>query len=167
MMGAGKSSLGRALAELSGREFVDTDLILQNKLGRPVSQIFQIYGEEAFRDHESSILRNLEPGEFVVSTGGGSVIRSENWSEFRRLGTTIFLNAKFETLVSRLTLSKKKRPLLLGENWEDRARELLDSRLDLYKQADLTIHVDDMNLEIGAQALMDAIQNYEQFANRP
>lgn len=166
MMGAGKSSLGRALALLSGREFVDSDLILQHKLGRPVSQIFQIYGEQAFRDHESGVFRSLEPGEYVVSTGGGAVIRNENWDEFRRLGTTVFLDAKFETLISRLTASKKKRPLLLVDKWEDRARQLLDSRLDLYRMADVRFEVDDIELELGAQTLMNAIQQYEQFANR-
>src|SRR5690349_9779443 len=99
MMGAGKSAVGRALAELSGREFVDTDLLLQQRLGRPISQLFAVYGEDAFRDHETSILRSLEPLPVVLATGGGIVVREENWSELRRLGTTIYLRATPETII--------------------------------------------------------------------
>ena len=166
MMGAGKSSIGRALAELSGRTFVDTDLLLQNRLGRPVSQIFQIYGEGAFRDHETSVLRSLEPGESVISTGGGIILRSENWDEFTRLGVTVFLDARFEILIERLTASKKKRPLLQVDDWEKRTETLLDSRIHLYRQADISVRVDDVELTEAAGRVMDAIQNYENDANR-
>ncbi len=166
MMGAGKSSVGRTLAELTGRTFVDTDLILQQRLGRPISQIFQIYGEDAFRDHESSIIRNLEPDSCVLSTGGGAVLRPENWLEFQRLGITIYLDATLETLVDRLTASKKKRPLLQVENWEERARLLLESRVDIYRQADITVRVDDVDLEFGARRVLQAIAEYENDPNR-
>ena len=165
MMGAGKSSLGRALAEMTGRDFIDTDLILQQRLGRPISQIFQIYGEQAFRDHESSVFRNLDAEEAIISTGGGAVIREENWDEFRRLGLTIFLDATIETLVGRLAISKKKRPLLQAEDWEDRARVLLESRIDLYNKADIIVKVDDVDLELGVGRVLEAIQQYESNSN--
>jgi len=167
MMGAGKSSLGRALAELTGREFIDTDLILQQRLGRPISQIFQIYGEQAFRDHESSVFRNIEAEGAIISTGGGAVIREENWSEFQRLGLTIFLDAKIETLVNRLAVSKKKRPLLQAEDWEDKAKSLLESRMDLYSRADIIVPVDDVDLQLGAERVLEAIRQYESNSNQP
>ncbi len=166
MMGAGKSSIGRALAELSGRTFVDTDLLLQNRLGRPVSQIFQIYGEAAFRDHETSVLRSLDPGESVISTGGGIILREENWAEFSRLGITIFLDAKFETLIERLTVSKKKRPLLQVDDWEKRTETLLDARIHLYRQADISVRVDDVELTEAAGRVLDAIKDYEDDVNQ-
>ena len=166
MMGAGKSSLGRSLADLTGRSFVDTDLLLQQRLGRPISQIFQIYGEQAFRDHESSVIRSIEPGEIILSTGGGAILRPENWAEFRRLGITIYLDATLETIIDRLTSSKKKRPLLQVENWEDRARDLLESRTDLYRKADVTVRVDDVDLVYGAQRVLDAIEEYERNRNQ-
>ncbi len=166
MMGAGKSSLGRSLADLTGRTFVDTDLLLQQRLGRPISQIFQIYGEQAFRDHESSVIRSIEPGEIILSTGGGAILRPENWAEFRRLGITIYLDATLETIIDRLTSSKKKRPLLQVENWEDRARDLLESRTDLYRKADVTVRVDDVDLVYGAQRVLDAIEEYERNRNQ-
>lgn len=161
MMGAGKSSIGRSLAELTGRTFVDTDLVLQQRLGRPISQIFQIYGEEAFRDHESSVIRNLLPDHSIVSTGGGAVLRPENWDEFRRLGITIYLNATLETLLGRLATSKKKRPLLQADDWEERARTLLGSRIELYSRADIIVPVDDVDLSSGALRVLNAITEYE------
>lgn len=161
MMGAGKSSVGRALAELSGRRFADTDLMLQCRLGRPIPQIFQIYGEPTFRDHESSILRSLQPEPIVLATGGGIVLRDENWAEMRRLGTTVFLDASPETLEERLAISKKKRPLLQVEEWSDKLRSMLDQRLPLYRQADLVVEVDGIDLDVAAEKVMAAIQEHE------
>jgi len=157
MMGAGKSSIGRALADLTSREFLDTDLLLQSRLGRPIPQIFQIYGEATFRDHETSILRSLEPTHAVLATGGGIVVREDNWAEMRRLGTTVFLDASLETLTDRLAKSKKKRPLLEVENWEERIKTLLGQRIGLYRQADVVVPVDDVDLDTGAQRVLDAI----------
>jgi shikimate kinase len=159
MMGSGKSAVGRGLAELSGRPFVDTDILLQNRFGRPVSQIFQVYGEQTFRDHETSILKGLEPGEYVLATGGGIVMRPENWCELRRIGTTIFLKAEFETIIDRLEQSKKRRPLLETENWQERARTILESRLHLYEQADLVVPVDGLELSTAPTRVLDAIRS--------
>ena len=161
MMGAGKSSVGRALAELSGREFVDTDLLLQHRFGRPVHQIFEMYGEEAFRGHETSILRSLEPANVVLATGGGIVGREANWSELRRLGLTIYLNASLETLVGRLEVSKKKRPLLMAEAWPERVQTLLDNRRPLYEQADLVVEVDSADVKAIAAKVLNSIHSYE------
>jgi shikimate kinase len=161
MMGAGKSSLGRALAEASGRDFLDTDALLQQRLGRSISQIFQVYGEDAFREHETSLLQSLEPGPHVLSTGGGIVVRPENWTEMRRLGTTIYLEASLPVLVSRLERSKKKRPLLQVEDWESRIASLLEARRPLYQLADLRFPVDDMELQDGALRLLDRLTEEE------
>lgn len=158
MMGAGKSSVGRALAELSGRDFVDTDLLLQIRLGRPIPQIFQIYGEDAFRDHETSILKSLDPTPIVLATGGGIVIRESNWTELRRLGTTIYLQASPETLINRLELSKKKRPLLQVEEWPTKVTDLLMKRVDLYQQADITVTMDGHDVQSAAKQILDTIE---------
>ena len=167
MMGAGKSSIGRALAELTGRTFVDTDLVLQQRLGRSISQIFQIYGEDAFRDHEASVMRSLEPSLSVLSTGGGIVLRDENWAEFQRLGLTIFLDASIETIIERLTVSKKKRPLLQVDDWESRTKAIWESRVEIYRRADVTVRVDDVDLSNGAERVLAAIRQYEGHADQP
>jgi len=157
MMGSGKSSVGRTLAELSGRLFQDTDLLLQNKLGRSIPQIFQIYGEDAFRDHEASVLRSLEPAGAVLATGGGIVLREGNWDELRRLGITVYLRASLETLLERLEASKKKRPLLADEGWTDRLAALLETRKQFYERADLSVDVDGKTLQDAASSILAAV----------
>ncbi len=143
MMGAGKSTIGNLLAEKTGREFVDTDKLIEKRLGRPISQFFQYYGEEAFRDHESSIIKALTPASIVVATGGGAILRDENWNHFQSIGKLIYLKSEPEELIRRLQTSKKKRPLLNTENWESTLVTILESRKERYEQADLIVNVDD------------------------
>lgn len=158
MMGAGKSAVGRALAATTGREFLDTDQMLQHRLGRSIRQIFHIYGESAFRDHETALLRSLQPGPFVLSTGGGIVIRPENWNELRRLGTIVYLKASLETLQDRLEHSKKKRPLLEGEDWKEKVEAILAARTHLYEQADIVISLDANEIDEAAQQVLAKLE---------
>jgi shikimate kinase len=158
MMGAGKSSVGRALAELSGREFMDTDLLLQHRFGRPVYQIFDVYGEDAFRQHETSVLKSIEPANVVLATGGGIVTREANWDELRRIGTTIYLKATAETIIERLKASKKKRPLLMADAWPERVLDLLAARTPLYERADISVQVDSDDVVNVANRALAAIQ---------
>lgn len=157
MMGSGKSTVGRYLAELSERTFKDTDTLLEHRFGRPVHQIFSLYGEEAFRQHETSILKSLEPGAFVIATGGGIVLRPENWDEIRRIGQTIFMDVPVEILQERLAKSRRRRPLLETEAWEDRLAQMLESRRDLYLQADHQFKVESESLEECAKHLFEFI----------
>lgn len=161
MMGVGKSAVGRELAVRTGREFLDTDQMLQNRLGRPVNQLFQVYGEDAFRDHETSLLKSLKPGHSILSTGGGIVIRPANWTELRRLGTIVYLKAGAEELVRRLSASKKRRPLLEVENWQERVRHLLELRESLYQQADLVVTLSDDGIPEAADRVQAAFEEVE------
>ncbi len=158
-MGAGKSTVGRLLAERADRSFDDTDMMLQRRLGRTIPEIFRLYGEDTFRAHETSILRTLEPSPTVLATGGGIVLREENWTEFRRLGTTIFLCASPETLLARLESSKKKRPLLEFPDWKEKALTILEKRMPLYQQADITISMDNAPLDEAADRVYAALQS--------
>lgn len=158
MMGAGKSSVGRLVAERAERDFNDTDSLLVHRLGRTIPQIFKLYGEQAFRDHETSVLRGLEPGSMVLATGGGTVLRPENWDELRRLGTTVYLNASVPTLVGRLERTRYRRPLLLADDWEDRIAELLEQRQPFYRQADLSVVVDEMSSAETAEKVLEAVR---------
>ena len=157
MMGSGKSTVGRHLAEHAERTFKDTDTLLEHRFGRPVHQIFSLYGEEAFRQHETSILKTLDPGPFVIATGGGIVLRPENWDEIRRIGKTIFLDVPVEILQDRLAKSRRRRPLLETDAWEDRLAQMLDSRRDLYLQADLHFQVESESLEDCAMHLFEFV----------
>lgn len=159
MMGAGKSTVGGLLAELSGRKHYDTDRMLQHRLGRSIPQLFGIYGEDAFRDHETSILRSLSPEAAVISTGGGIVIRPQNWEEMHRLGVTIFMDLEPELIKSRLEASKKRRPLLEVDEWEERFEKILKERRHLYERADIHVKVPDVSLDECAALIFEELRS--------
>jgi shikimate kinase len=153
MMGSGKSTVGKLLAERSGRLFQDTDQLVVHRLGRPVHQLFSIYGQDAFRDHETSVLKGLEPSGKILATGGGIVVRDANWLELRRLGLTAFLDLAVEVLIERLEKSAKRRPLLEFDDWQDRLRKLLDDRRSQYEKADIIVKLETEDLEGAADRL--------------
>lgn len=160
MMGSGKSTVGMELARLLDVDFFDTDKLLEQRLGRPIRQWFQIYGEQAFREHETLMLKSLDAESGVLATGGGIILRDENWSELKRLGTTVFLDVDPEVLKRRLTQSKRKRPLLEVDNWEEKFDSILNSRRDVYNRADQTIEVGDEALADVAQKIKNLLHEY-------
>jgi len=112
MMGAGKTTLGRALAQRTGLDFVDTDRVLVERTGVPVTTIFEIEGEDGFRRRESGVLAELAVRQgCVVATGGGAVLAEENRRVMRASGTVIYLRARVESLWER-TRHDTTRPLL-------------------------------------------------------
>lgn len=133
MMGAGKTTVGRALASRMKREFVDTDRVLVDRTGVPVATVFEIEGEEGFRRRESDVLEEVcaEDGR-VVATGGGIVLAEENRRLMREHGTVIYLRARLESLWER-TRHDSSRPLLATPNPKARLAELLKQREPLYR----------------------------------
>src|SRR5690606_7251568 len=94
MMGAGKTTVGRALADRLVRRFADTDRVLVERTGVPVATIFEIEGEEGFRRRESAVLAELAAGQgMVIATGGGAVLAEANRETMRSHGTVIYLRA--------------------------------------------------------------------------
>jgi shikimate kinase len=141
MMGSGKSTVGQRLATALNSTFADTDQILVQRLGRPISKLFELYGEETFRQHETAVLRSLGPSDGILATGGGIVLREENWTELRRLGRSFFLHVDLEIMVDRLEKSRRKRPLLANDDWKERFATLYRERLPLYQKADVQISI--------------------------
>ncbi|MBV6458007.1 MAG: Shikimate kinase [Fimbriimonadaceae bacterium] len=160
MMGSGKSTIGRAMAAASKREFVDSDMLLQHRLGHSVARLFAVYGEAAFRDHETALLRSLDPGAYVLATGGGIVQREANWIEMRRLGLTVFLDVKTEVLLERLERGRHRRPLLVEEGWEQRVLDLLSRRRPLYEQAEIHLHLHGDDPETVARIAIEEIERH-------
>ncbi|MBS1717116.1 MAG: shikimate kinase [Armatimonadetes bacterium] len=157
MMGVGKSAVGREIASITGRQFVDTDILIQRRLGRSIQSFFQHYGEAAFREHETRVLEQLKPGNTIVSTGGGIILREENWVQLHRIGVVIYLKASAETLTERLERSSKKRPLLQVENWKDRVVELAEKREEFYSKADYTVLVTTQTIAEMAQDVIKTL----------
>jgi shikimate kinase len=140
MMGAGKSSVGRALARRLVLPRFDTDELLASEHGMPVAQVFTKFGEERFRDAETAILRDIDPARrAVVVTGGGIVLRPENPPLLRRLGAVVWLKAAEERLFERVS-RRNSRPLLQTADPRQTLRALLAQREPLYAAAaDLVI----------------------------
>lgn len=135
MMGAGKTTIGRALAQKLRRPFVDTDRILVERTGVPIATIFEIEGEAGFRRRESAILAEVarEPGR-VVATGGGIVLDPANREAMRAHGTVLYLRARVDSLWERLR-HDTTRPLLSTPEPRETLARLLEQRDPLYAQA--------------------------------
>jgi shikimate kinase len=135
MMGAGKTTIGRALAQRLRRPFVDTDRILVERTGVPIATIFEIEGEAGFRRRESAVLAEVahEPGR-VVATGGGIVLDPANRELMRAHGTVLYLRARVDSLWERLR-HDTTRPLLATPQPREKLAGLLDQRDPLYREA--------------------------------
>jgi shikimate kinase len=139
MMGAGKSAVGRPLAEALGYRFIDADTALEEVAGRPIAEIFASDGEEGFRALETAVLNGIASWHsLVVATGGGVVTRPENWGHMRQ-GVVVWLDAPAEELLRRLAADPTPRPLLDTPDPTARLEALLHGRLPLYAQADLRV----------------------------
>ena len=145
MMGAGKSTIGVKIAELTGRRWYDTDGVISDRHGK-ISDIFEYYGEPHFRKLETEVVKELAlQDNLVISTGGGLVLKNENNAELQKNGKIIFLRATLKTLNQRLVLDGT-RPLLQAstESISDRLEKLLKERTPVYEHvADYIVDVDD------------------------
>lgn len=135
MMGAGKTTVGKALARKTGREFVDTDRVLVERTGVPIATIFEIEGEEGFRRRETGVLEELAARKgCVIATGGGAVLSERNRRVMRDAGTVVYLRARIESLWER-TRHDTTRPLLATPDPRKTLAELLETRDPLYRAA--------------------------------
>ena len=135
MMGAGKTTVGRALAGRMRRRFVDTDRVLVERTGVPIATIFEIEGEDGFRKRESAVLEEVSrDGDRVIATGGGAVLAAENRELMRARGTVVYLRARLESLWER-TRHDTTRPLLASPDPRGTLATLLQAREPLYLDA--------------------------------
>jgi len=153
-MGAGKSTVGKILAEKTGYRYCDADKFIENRTGTTITQIFADHGEKYFRDLESESMESLSTKEKqVIATGGGVVQRDRNWDAMNSGGITVYLKAPIEVIWERIKDSKD-RPLLQVENPLETARELLNKRTPLYEKADLIVDTSDLSLEEVAEEII-------------
>lgn len=149
MMGAGKTTIGIKIAELTGRRWYDTDGLITDKHGK-ISDIFEYYGEAHFRKLETEIVRELSNMDgLVISTGGGLVLLKENNVLLQRNGKIVFLRASLETLSKRLKVDGT-RPLLQTstESLRERLDKLMQERTPVYEHvADYIVDVDNKTPE--------------------
>ncbi|MDR3349054.1 MAG: shikimate kinase [Acidaminococcales bacterium] len=141
-MGTGKTTVGRLLAEKLGMAFVDTDEEIEKAQGKPIPEIFAQNGEEFFRETESRALKVVAArnGQ-VIATGGGAIVREDNFSELSRRAHIICLRAS-PAVILRRTAADAGRPLLQGGERIERIASLLKAREPHYAKAECAVDTD-------------------------
>ena len=155
MMGVGKSSVGVRIAEMTGRMWYDTDVVITDRHGR-ISDIFEYYGEAHFRSLETEIVRELSGRDgLVISTGGGLVLKPENSELLKQNGKIFFMRASFETLLKRVR-ADETRPLLKNTGKTAEALgNLLAQRTPVYEHvADYIVDTDGKSINEVAEEIV-------------
>ncbi len=157
MSGAGKSTVGIALSYKMKMPFVDMDNYIARKMGMSISEIFEKYGNDRFREIETEVAKYI--GEkyknTIISTGGGVVLRPQNMEYLKKNGYVIYINRSVEHILK--TLNSEKRPLL--KNNPNKLYEMYEQRHDLYlKYADICV-ANGADFKSGVENVYDAIMN--------
>ncbi len=162
-MGSGKTTIGRQLAALLDRRFVDADHEIEQRTGVSIPTIFDIEGEAGFRQREAAVIEDLTLGnDLILATGGGAVLREENRTALRTRGTVVYLQANVDTLFDR-TRRDRNRPLLQTGNPRGKLEELMLAREPIYRE------LADIIVETGqrppASVARDVITQLKKFRN--
>jgi shikimate kinase len=160
MPGAGKSTVGKALARKLDLPFFDADQEMNKQTGVTISTIFELEGEAGFRLRESQLIEEFCARDgIVLATGGGAILKEENRAALSSTGTVIYLHASLDHLWQR-TRRDSRRPLLRTDNPRDTLKALLDVREGLYREtADVTI-------ETGRQSVGKLLHDLEEELSR-
>lgn len=157
-MGAGKSTIGRHLADELHLEFYDSDQEIERRTGADIAWIFDLEGEEGFRVREEGVIGDLtEKQGIVLATGGGSVVSKGVRNRLAARGIVVYLQTTIDKQVAR-TQRDKRRPLLQNENPEAVLRELAESRNPLYEEvADYIVDTDEQSARAVANQIIEKI----------
>ncbi len=158
-MGAGKTTVGRQLAQSLGKRFLDSDKEIEGRTGVDIPLIFELEGEAGFRKRERRMIEELTAQkDLVLATGGGAVLDEENRSHLVGRGFVIYLCAPLELLVER-TARSRNRPLLDNSDRRTRLQEILETRDPLYRQiADLTVESNHRSAHWMVRHILDALE---------
>lgn len=163
MMGAGKTTVGRLLARQLGKTFIDSDEEIQKRTGVKISHIFDVEGEEGFRQRESAVIQDLiKQDNIVLATGGGAVLKPANREALQQNGVVIYLKSNLHDLWQR-TRNDHTRPLLQTANPRAKLQELYEQRDPIYTAAaDCIIHTGRQSVQILIARLIRKIHSYGQ-----
>lgn len=157
MMGAGKSAIGKWLADRLGVSFVDADTEIEVAAGMSIEEIFATLGEPEFRRGEREVIRRLlagPPG--VIATGGGAWMDAETRQAVRERGVSVWLQADFSVLWARVS-RRTHRPLLKNPDPQGTLKRLMDTRYPIYAEADVTVESDNGPKESTGLRVLEAI----------
>ncbi|MCV6586394.1 MAG: shikimate kinase [Marinibacterium sp.] len=154
MMGAGKTAVGRALAERLGVRFLDSDVEIEKAANMSIAEIFERHGESFFRDRERQVIARLLDEECgILSTGGGAFLSAQNRALISDRGVSVWLRADIEVLWNRVR-HKDTRPLLRTADPRATLQEIYDARVPLYSKADLAVTSDG---QVSIPAMVDRV----------
>ena len=157
LMGVGKSTIGRRLAQALGLPFRDADQEIEAAAGRTIPEIFAERGEAEFRAGERRVIsRLLQEPRHVLATGGGAFMDAQTRLLMKENAITVWLKADLDVLVRRVG-RKNTRPLLTGKDTREVMQELMEKRYPVYAEADITIHTDDRPASAAVEAIMTAL----------
>jgi shikimate kinase len=155
MMGAGKTTVGKLLAQHARRTFVDSDEEIQQRTGVTISHIFDVEGEAGFRQREANVIQELvQRNNIVLATGGGAVLSEQNREALRRNGIVVYLKSSAHDLWQR-TRHDRGRPLLQNADPRAKIKELYEKRDPLYTQ------VADLIVQTGKQSVHALVSQLE------
>ncbi len=143
LMGSGKSAIGRRLAARIGMDFIDADSEIEEAAGLSINDIFEVHGEQAFRDGERRVIARLLAGPaHVLATGGGAFMVEETRAKINERAISVWLRADFDVLLRRVS-RRDNRPLLKVDNKEEVLRRLIEERYPIYEEADIIVQSQD------------------------
>ncbi|WP_435275650.1 shikimate kinase AroK [Psychrobium sp. nBUS_13] len=157
-MGAGKSTIGRQIAQQLHLEFVDSDAEIERRTGAEIAWVFDVEGEDGFRKREADVISDLtEQQGIVLATGGGSIISKDVRNKLSARGLVVYLETTIDKQVAR-TQRDKRRPLLRSENPRQVLEDLAELRNPLYEEiADLTVKTDEQSAKLVAKEIIDKL----------
>lgn len=159
-MAVGKTTIGKQLAKRLQLQFLDSDQEIENRTGASIRLIFDVEGEEGFREREAKVIAELAAMEgIVLATGGGAVLREENRKTLRKHGIVVYLRASIDSQLER-TKASKHRPLLETSDRRGALESLMATREPLYRQeADITVDTDHLSAGRAARQIARRIEN--------
>lgn len=161
LMGAGKTTVGRRLAQRLDLPFADADHEIEQAAGKTIPEIFEDYGEQHFRDGERRVIaRLLESGQQVIATGGGAYMNDHTRQKISDEAVSIWLRADFDLLMKRVR-RRSHRPLLQTADPEAVMRKLIDERYPVYAKADLVVDSRDVPHSVIVKDVIAALLNFE------
>ena len=160
MMGAGKSAVGRQLAQRLGLPFLDADTEIEKAAGCSIAEIFEQYGEAHFRDGERRVIARLvDDGPIVLATGGGAFMDPETRALLKEKALTVWLNADFDILWDRVS-RRTHRPLLQTADPKGTLKRLMTERYPVYGNADITVVSDEAPKDETVNRVLTAVSDY-------
>jgi shikimate kinase len=160
LMGAGKTTIGRRLANRLGVPFRDADHEIEAAANLSVAEIFAQHGEAHFRDGEKKVIaRLIEEGCQVLATGGGAWMNEQTREVVKQSGVSVWLKAEFDILMERVR-RRSHRPLLQDPDPEGVMRRLIDERYPVYEEADLTVMSRDVPHEAIVTAVVESLEEH-------